>query len=66
MGLDSEAAQYLEKARKIDPEGPEVLTFQSALEKRPSENSKIYRKMLELDSTNRVALHNLAASQEQP
>jgi hypothetical protein len=64
MGLDSEAAQYIEKARKIDPEGLEVLTFQTALEKRPFENRKIYRKML--DSANRVALHNLARSQEQP
>jgi len=66
IGEDSEAAQYFEKARKINPEGLEVLTLQAALEKRPDEKLKTYRKMLELDPTNRVALHNLARSQEQP
>ena len=66
IGEDAEAAQHLEKARKINPEGIEVLTLQAALEKRPDEKLKTYRKMLELDPTNRVALHNLARSQEQP
>ena len=62
IGEDAEAAQYLEKARKINPEGIEVLTLQAALEKRPGEKLRIYRKMLEIDPTNRVALDNLALS----
>jgi tetratricopeptide (TPR) repeat protein len=65
IGGDTEAAQCLEKARKINPEGLEVLTLQAALEKRPDEKLKIYRKMLELDPTNRVALHNLARLQKE-
>jgi tetratricopeptide (TPR) repeat protein len=63
IGEDVEAAQYLEKARKINPEGIEVLTLQAALEKRPDEKLRIYKKILELDPTNQVALHNLARSQ---
>jgi tetratricopeptide (TPR) repeat protein len=60
-----EAAQCLEKARKINPDGIEVLTLQAALEKRPDEQLKIYKKMLQLDPTNRVALHNLARLQNE-
>jgi hypothetical protein len=48
MGEDSEAAH--------NPEGVEVLTLQTAFEKRPAEKLKICRRMLELDSTNRIAL----------
>ena len=65
IGEDVEAAQYLEKARKINPEGIEVLTLKAALEKRPDEKLRIYKKMLELDPTNPVALHNLARSQKE-
>lgn len=60
IGEDEEAAHCLERARKINPEGIEVLTLQAALEKRPDEELKIYTRMLELDPTNRVALDNLA------
>ena len=65
IGEDTEASECLEKARKINPEGLEVLTLQAALEKRPDEKVKIYRKMLQLDPTNRVALHNLARLQKE-
>jgi len=65
IGEDAEAAQYLEKARKINPDGIEVLTLQAALEKRPDEKLRTYRKMLELDPTNRVALDNLANSRRE-
>ena len=59
IGEDAEAAQCLESARSINPDGLQVLTLRAALEKRPAEQMKIYRKMLELDPTNRVALDNL-------
>jgi tetratricopeptide (TPR) repeat protein len=65
IGEDVEAAQCLEKARKINPDGIEVLTLQAALEKRPDEQLKIYKKMLQPDPTNRVALHNLARLQNE-
>jgi tetratricopeptide (TPR) repeat protein len=65
IGEDEEAAQCLENARKINPEGIEVLTLQAALEKKPDEKLRIYRKMLELDPTNRVALDNLARSRRE-
>lgn len=65
IGEDEEAAQCLEKARKINPGGLEVLTLQAALENRPDEQLKIYKKMLELDPTNRVALDNLARLQKE-
>ena len=66
IGEDDEASQYLERARRINPEGLHVLTLQAALEKRPDEQVTLYRKMLQLDPTNRVALQNLARLQKQP
>ena len=65
IGEDAEASQCLEKARRINPEGLQVLTLQAAFEKRPDEQLKIYKKMLELDPTNRVALQNLARLQKE-
>lgn len=65
IGEDVEATQCLERARKINPGGLEVLTLQAALENRPDEQVKIYRKMLELDPANRVALDNLSRLQKQ-
>ena len=65
IGEDVEAAQCLERARKINPGGLEVLTLQAALENRPDEQVKIYRKMLELDPANRVALDNLSRLQKE-
>jgi tetratricopeptide (TPR) repeat protein len=65
IGEDAEAVQCLERARKINPDGIEVLTLQAALEKRRDEQLKIYKKMLEQDPTNRVALANLARLQNE-
>ena len=59
IGEDAEAFQCLEKARRISPEGLQVLTLQAAFEKRPEKQVKLYRKMLQLDPSNRVALQNL-------
>src|SRR5437764_14272240 len=59
IGEDVEALQYLQKAKRIRPNGLKVMTLQAALEKRPDEQFKIYQKMLEIDPTNRIALQNL-------
>jgi tetratricopeptide (TPR) repeat protein len=66
IGQDEEASRCLDRARKINPEGIEVLTLQAALEKQPDEKLKIYRKMLAVDPANQVALENLARLQKQP
>jgi tetratricopeptide (TPR) repeat protein len=65
IGEDAEAVQCLERARRINPDGIEVLTLQAALEHRRDEQLKIYKKMLELDPNNRVALDNLARLQNE-
>jgi tetratricopeptide (TPR) repeat protein len=65
IGEDEEAARYLDRARKINPEGIEVLTLQAALEERPEEKLQIYRKMLAVDPANQVALENLARLQKE-
>jgi tetratricopeptide (TPR) repeat protein len=66
IGEDAEAFQCLEKARRISLEGLQVLTLQAAFEKRPEEQVKLYRKMLQLDPSNRVALQNLERLEGKP
>jgi hypothetical protein len=55
---------YDGQARAINPSGLQVLTLHAALEKRPDEQLRIYKRMLELDPSNRVALQNLARFQK--
>jgi tetratricopeptide (TPR) repeat protein len=65
IGEDAEAAQYLEKARKINPEGIEVLTLQAALEKRTDENDSL-RKRAKLSRATRLVTMPATSSGYRP
>ncbi|MDC0710187.1 hypothetical protein POL68_17045 [Stigmatella sp. ncwal1] len=64
MGEDGEANRQLEKARALDPEHVQVLTFEAALARDPAEKIRLYRRILQKDPQHEIArskLHELGA-----
>jgi tetratricopeptide (TPR) repeat protein len=59
MGEDGEAARQLEKARVLDPEHVQVLTLEAALARDSAEKIRLYRRILQKDPRNEVALGKL-------
>jgi tetratricopeptide (TPR) repeat protein len=59
MGEDEEAARQLEEARTLDPEHVQVLTLEAALARDSAEKIRLYRRILQKDPRNEVALGKL-------
>lgn len=59
MGEDGEATRQLEKARALDPEHVQVLTLKAALARDSAEKIRLYRRILQKDPRNEVALGKL-------
>ena len=58
-GEDDEARNYLQKAQAYFPNDIEVLTLQAALTQATRERTQLYRRILEEDPSNAVAIANL-------
>lgn len=59
MGEDSRARQQLERVRALEPEHVQVLTLEAALARDPAEKVRLYRRILEKEPRNEVALGKL-------
>ncbi|RKH03149.1 hypothetical protein D7V97_26930 [Corallococcus sp. CA053C] len=59
MGEDEAAVRQLEEARTLDPEHLQVLTLEAALSGDPAEKIRLYRRILQKDPRNEVALGKL-------
>jgi hypothetical protein len=58
-GDDDLARQQIEAGKAIDPENVEILTLEAALSRDRQTKVSLYRKILEKDPLNRVAIENL-------
>lgn len=59
IGEDEEARRRLDVARSLDPEHVQVLTLEAALARDPSEKVRLYRRILQKEPRNEVALGKL-------
>jgi thioredoxin-like negative regulator of GroEL len=59
MGEDAQARQQLERARAVDPEHVQVLTLEAALTNDTAEKARLYRRILQKEPRNEVALGKL-------
>ena len=63
-GEDDAAHAQLERARLIDGNAVPVLTLEAALARTTDEKVSLYRRILEMDPTNRIARAQLARLQK--
>jgi hypothetical protein len=59
MGEDEEASRQLGMARSLDAEHVQVLTLEAALAREPAEKVRLYRRILQKEPHNEVALGKL-------
>ncbi|PTL79622.1 hypothetical protein [Vitiosangium sp. GDMCC 1.1324] len=66
MGEDVEANRQLSLARALEPEHAQVLTLEAALAREPTEKVRLYRRILQTEPQNEIALGKLRELGEIP
>jgi tetratricopeptide (TPR) repeat protein len=66
IGEDDEARRQLRMAQSLDPEHVRVLTLEAALAREQTEKVRIYRRILQKEPGNEIALGNLKELGEAP